>query len=288
VDEVGSLKKLSVDVAPGVALNVRCLVGPSASPAFVLVHGLSSNARLWEEVAAVLSAAGHDVYAIDLRSHGESTTTDTGADTPTAAADVAAVMKALNLGPAVVAGQSWGGNVVVRLAARHPELVAAVALVDGGWLDLSAQFDSWQQCEAALRPPSVEGRTPDFIGRFLRTGHPDWSEQAVEATLASVRIRPDGTLERRLSIDAHMAIVRSMWDLPPWSDLARITVPVLLAPAIPADAEGAARKRAELDRAERALARSRRREYLGGDHDLHAQQPAALAADLLSLVGEAS
>jgi pimeloyl-ACP methyl ester carboxylesterase len=283
VDQVRSPKILSVDVAPGVALNVRCLVGASASPAFVLVHGLSSNARLWDMVAAEVHASGHDVYAIDLRSHGESTTTDAGADTATAAADVAAVMEALGLGPAVVAGQSWGGNVVARLAARHPERVAALALVDGGWLDPRAQFDSWELCEAQLRPPSVAGRTAEYIRGFIRASHPNWSEQAVEDTLANLRVLPDGTVERRLSIEAHMAILRSMWESPPWPDLAGITVPVLLVPAVPTDVEAAARKRALVDRAEHALVRGRRREYLGGDHDLHAEQPSALAADLLSL-----
>jgi hypothetical protein len=35
------------------------------------------------------------------------------------------------------------------------------------------------------------------------------------------------------------------------------------------------------------LARARIHEYVGGDHDLHAQQPEAVAADLLALAGEA-
>ncbi len=34
----------------------------------------------------------------------------------------------------VVAGQSWGGNVVLELAARRPELVRGIVCVDGGWL----------------------------------------------------------------------------------------------------------------------------------------------------------
>ena len=39
---------------------------------FLLVHGLSSNARTWDGVAAELSAAGHPVVAIDQRGHGRS------------------------------------------------------------------------------------------------------------------------------------------------------------------------------------------------------------------------
>src|SRR5215510_13608463 len=125
------MRSRKVDVADGVRLHVRCW--PGAGTPYLLVHGLSSNAGLWDEVADVLTGAGHPVYAVDLRSHGESDVPPDGYDTGTAAADVAAVSRGLGLGPAIVAGQSWGGNVVVRLAARFPDLVRALALVDGGW-----------------------------------------------------------------------------------------------------------------------------------------------------------
>ncbi len=42
------------------------------APPFVLVHGLASNARLWDGVATALVAAGHPVFAVDLRGHGRS------------------------------------------------------------------------------------------------------------------------------------------------------------------------------------------------------------------------
>src|SRR5690349_24023266 len=101
-----------VRVAGGVRLHVRRWPGESGRVPFLLVHGLSSNARLWDGVAARLAAAGHPAYAVDLRSHGLSERPAGGYDTPTAADDVAAVARSLGLPPAVVAGQSWGGNVV--------------------------------------------------------------------------------------------------------------------------------------------------------------------------------
>ena len=39
---------------------------------FLLVHGLSSNARLWDGVGRRLAAAGHQVVAVDQRGHGRS------------------------------------------------------------------------------------------------------------------------------------------------------------------------------------------------------------------------
>jgi hypothetical protein len=84
-----------------------------------------------------------------------------------------------------------------------------------------------------------------------------------------------------------MQIVRSMWDAPPWDDLTGIQVPVLLMPALPADGgqrrAGRGDKRELVARAATALPKAEVREYVGGDHDLHAQQPAAVAADLLAL-----
>ena len=269
-----------IEVAAGTRLRVRHHPGPAATP-FLLVHGLSSNARLWDEVAGHLD--GHPVYAVDQRSHGESDAPPDGYDTATAAEDLATVIRTLGLAAPVVAGQSWGGNVVVRLAARHPELVSALALVDGGWIDLSTDFDSWAACEAAVRPPDIDGQQPEWLLDLLRTEHPDWSAAAIEATMANLRIRADGRLERRLPVPQHMLIVRSLWDDPPWPDYPAITVPVLLLPAVPPEGPIAERRRARVGKAAAALANARIREYVGADHDLHAQHPAELAADLLTL-----
>jgi pimeloyl-ACP methyl ester carboxylesterase len=278
----------SVPVADTVSLHVRQHLPdeppPAAKPDFLLVHGLASNARLWDEVAETLAAAGHRVHAVDLRGHGESDLPPEGHDTATAAADVAAVGNALGLSGAVVAGQSWGGNVVVRLAAEHPALVAALALVDGGWINLRADFATWEQPAAALRPPDVTGLRLDDLRDRMRASHPDWSAAAIEATVANLRPEPDGTVSRRLPIPQHMAIVRSMWDDPPGRWLPAIAVPTLLLPAIPrGDPKRAERARSRVAEAAAALRDPTILEYVDSDHDLHAQHPARLAKDLLDL-----
>jgi pimeloyl-ACP methyl ester carboxylesterase len=266
-----------VPVADQVYLHVR--EWPGRHRPYLLVHGLSSNARLWDPVAQRLAAAGHAVTAVDLRSHGESDAPPHGYDTATAAADLAA----LGITGAVVVGQSWGGNVAVEFAAKHPELVAALALVDGGWIAPAEEFPSWEECAAALRPPEIDGLAASQLESYLRDGHPGWSDEAIAATLANLRVWPDGTLTRRLSIDRHMQIVRSMWDDPPQPYYPAITVPVLLIPAVPADLGGAAARRARIQAATGALPHATIREYVGADHDLHAQHPEELADDLLGL-----
>ncbi|GAA5178399.1 alpha/beta fold hydrolase [Rugosimonospora acidiphila] len=267
-------------VAPGVGLHLRRW--PGQRRPFLLVHGLSSNARLWDGVARILSAAGHPVTAVDLRSHGGSDAPPDGYDTATAAEDLAA----LGIRGAVVAGQSWGGNVVVSFAARHPELTAALALVDGGWLAPSAEFPSWEACESALRPPEIDGLPASRLREYLRDSHPDWSAEALAATEANLRVWPDGSLSRRLSVARHMSIVRSMWDDPPQPYYPDITVPVLLIPALPGNPTEAAARRSRVEAAAGALRDARIREYPAADHDLHAQHPTELAEDLLGLAAQ--
>jgi pimeloyl-ACP methyl ester carboxylesterase len=266
-----------VKVDDGVYLHVRCWRAPGRP--FLLVHGLASNARLWDETAAYLAAAGHSVHAVDLRSHGDSDAPPSGYDTLTAAADLARV----EIDDAIVVGQSWGGNVAVAYAAQHPEMVAGLALVDGGWIDLSAEFTDWAACENALRPPDIDGLPASQLDGFLRSAHQDWSETAIRATMANLRVWPDGTLARRLPIARHMQIVRSMWDQPPRQWYPQVTAPVLLIPALPADPEAAARKRSQVEAAAAQLGHATIREYQGADHDLHAQYPESLAKDLLGL-----
>jgi pimeloyl-ACP methyl ester carboxylesterase len=271
---------LTVPVADGLRLHVRHWPGDAGRAPFLLVHGLASNARLWDGVAARLSAGGHPAYAIDLRSHGGSPQPPDGYDTATAAADVAAAARSLDLPPAVVAGQSWGGNVTVALAAKHPDRVRAAALVDGGWIDLASHFPSWAACEARLRPPDLTGLTATELAARVRRGHPDWADWAVEATLANLRVDAHDRVTRRLPVPLHMRIVRSMWDEPPGPLFGSVTAPALLLPAV---AVGDADKRALVARAAAALPRATVKEYPGADHDLHAQHPRRLAADLLML-----
>ena len=222
-------ESIRVAVTEDAKLHVRHWPGGTGRP-YLLVHGLSSNARLWDGVAGHLTAAGHPVYAVDLRSHGESDRPADGYDTATAAGDLDTVAEALDLAPAIVAGQSWGGNVVVQFAARYPARVAALALVDGGWIDLQASFPSWEACEHRLRPPDLENTDISRMRGFMEHGHPDWAPWAIEATLANVRVGADGRVERRLPVPEHMKILRSMWDDPPQPYYPEVHVPVLLVP----------------------------------------------------------
>jgi pimeloyl-ACP methyl ester carboxylesterase len=255
---------------------------------FLLVHGLASNARLWDGVARRLAAAGHRCMAVDLRGHGRSEEPSSGYDTDTAADDLAALAPLLGLCSPVVVGQSWGGNVVLSLAARHPGVAAAVACVDGGWLRPSDGFRTFEECWAALAPPVLDGvRYTDVVER-IRTAHPDWPPEGVEGTLANLVELPGGGVRARLSRRNHREIVRSLYDGDPAAWYPLVEVPVLLVPAVgeqpePEEPGRISAARSAVRMALAGLPHVGARWYPGADHDLHAQHPDRLAADLLAL-----
>lgn len=261
-------------VADGVDLHVLRWDGGDGVP-FLLVHGLSSNARLWDGVAAELARAGHPVAALDLRGHGRSAKPRSGYDVATVAADVRDAVHELGLDRPVLVGQSWGGNVVVECAARFPGLARAVCGVDGGAIDLGGRFPTWESCVEALHPPPIAGMRSEDFERAIRDAHPDWPEAGIVATLANVEHRADGTVAPCLTPERHLQVLRGLWEHRPAGRLALVTVPVLLLLADGTDRRAVERRAAEAPAA--------RVEVMRGDHDLHAQHPVEVARRLRSL-----
>ena len=269
----------SLPVADGVELSVITANPDGPRTPVLMVHGLASNARLWDGVAAALAEAGHPVAAVDQRGHGRSSKPDTGYDFATLTSDLVDLIAALGWAerPPVVAGQSWGGNVVLDLAARHPGVISALVMVDGGTIELSARFADWPTCEAALAPPPLIGTPAGDFERMIRSHHPSWPEAGVAGTLANMEVLDDGTIRPWLSRDNHMRILRQLWEHRPRDLYPQVDAPALLLMA----ADGSnprwmAGKREEVAAAESGLRRSDIH-WIDGDHDLHAQYPDRVA-----------
>jgi pimeloyl-ACP methyl ester carboxylesterase len=273
------VQQVRIPVSPAVSLNALIAGLDGCEPPVLLVHGLASNAHLWDGVAARLADAGHPVAAVDQRGHGVSDKPGTGYDFETLTSDLLGFIATLGWEgrPVIAAGQSWGGNVVLELAARHPERVGALALVDGGTIELRHRFADWPTCEGALAPPPLIGTRAASFEKLLRTHHPEWPEEGIAATLANVEILPDGTIRPWLSRDNHMEILRNLWEHHPADVYASIPVPVVM---IMADDEANPRwmagKRDEVARAGALFPRSTTH-WMVGDHDLHAQHPDEVA-----------
>lgn len=115
-----------VDVGGGRRLSA--VVWGDELPELVLLHGGAQNAHTWDTVALAL---GRPLVAIDLPGHGHSDWRDDRSYWPVDnAAAVATAMRQLAPDPRLLVGMSLGGLTAVALAARHPELVPRLALVD--------------------------------------------------------------------------------------------------------------------------------------------------------------
>lgn len=271
-----------VRLADDLQLSCRVWAAPSERGIpIVMVHGLASNAKLWDGSARHLTTHGHGVIAIDQRGHGTSDKPDEGYDMNTVTDDLATLLDILaqrdeSWTRPLVVGQSWGGNVVIHLAARHPSKVRGVCAVDGGTIDLKSAFPNWDDCAQHLAPPHIAGTRYDRLWAAIKATHPDWSDDAVDATLANMEHLPDGTVRPWLTRERHMKILRGLWEHSPHHLFSQISVPVMFTPAID-DSDFSNRKRSALDVAEQHIRRCKVVPFIGADHDLHAQHPRQFA-----------
>lgn len=100
-----------------------------SGPLVLLLHDFPQFWWAWRAQLVALSSAGYRCVAMDLRGYGASDKPPRGYDTPTSAADVAAVVRALGEQDAVVVGHGVSGRTAWAAAALHPEQVRGVVVV---------------------------------------------------------------------------------------------------------------------------------------------------------------
>jgi pimeloyl-ACP methyl ester carboxylesterase len=103
-------------------------------PPLVFVHGAGDDGRIWQPQLAAL-ADEFTVVAWDEPGAGRSSDLPAEFALADYAHCLAAVVEAVGLGPANIAGLSWGGTVAQELYRHHPGLVATLILIDtyAGW-----------------------------------------------------------------------------------------------------------------------------------------------------------
>jgi pimeloyl-ACP methyl ester carboxylesterase len=120
------VERISMEVAPG--QRVSALRWGTEPPELVLLHGGGQNAHTWDTVALAL---GRPLLAIDLPGHGHSDWRDDHRYFPAEnAAAVEVIVREYAPDAKAVVGMSLGGLTALVLAARAPELVRRLILVD--------------------------------------------------------------------------------------------------------------------------------------------------------------
>lgn len=190
---------------------IHHVVTGSGRPPIVFVHGFACGHTDWNAQVAHLSPR-HRTIAVDLRGHGASPGTAGECSVERYGADVADVMNALALPPAVIVGHSMGCRVAVEAASQAPARTAGVILVDGSQFTLAAAAamtsrfvspDAYAAVTAALfkdmftakSDPAVAaavvaraGRLPRPIGERMLTDMPRYDAFRLEASLAALRV----------------------------------------------------------------------------------------------------
>jgi non-heme chloroperoxidase len=160
----------------------------------VVLHGGGQTRHAWEESCAHLGDLGYDVVALDLRGHGESEwAPNQEYGLMHFAADVVAVLPQLGHARTALLGFSLGGLASLYLTARHPELCAALMLVD-----VAPRLET----EGVRRIRDFMSRhesfgTLDDVVEALREYNPNRPPDSIraESLLRNLRQRPDGRYE---------------------------------------------------------------------------------------------
>lgn len=272
----------------GLRLHARDWAG--AGQSVMLVHGLASNARIWDRVAPIL-ARQFRVVALDQRSHGLSEApADGDYSFDSICADLRGVVEALGSEKPVVVGHSWGASVALEYAARYPEAVRGIVLVDGGFLTLGKRM-TWPEAEERLAPPRLAG-TPiaEFRERVKKFSGENYSDELFDIILGNFEVLPGDTIRPHLAFESHLKIVRAMWEENAEQLYPQVHFPALFLPCIPPEphdemtAQFLHFKREGATLAERLMPQARIEWLIDSIHDVPLQKPEEVAEKIRGFV----
>ncbi|MBT2119796.1 alpha/beta hydrolase [Dyella sp. LX-66] len=275
--------------------------GPADGTPVLLLHGWPYDIYSYADVAPILAAAGYRVIVPYLRGYGD--TRFISADTPrngqqaALAADGLALLDALNIRQAIVAGYDWGARTADIMAALWPERCKALVSVSGyligsqalnhNPLPPKAEQQWWYQFYFTTERGAAgyAKYTHDFARLIWETASPQWAfDDATFARSAAALDNPDHvaiTLHNyrwRLGLaegEAHYdALEKTLAELPP------ITVPAI---TLEGDANGAPHPEPAAY-AKRFTGKYQHRTITGGiGHNLPQEAPQAFAQAVLDV-----
>jgi pimeloyl-ACP methyl ester carboxylesterase len=226
--------------------HIHHVTAGSGAPPIVFVHGFACGHADWQAQVAHFSPR-HTTVSVDLPGHGKS---PGGAGPHTiecCAMEVAALLEAQSLGPAVLVGHSMGCRVVLEAALRAPERTAAVVLVDGSRFvaeagrAFEARFAAgeyqalvrglFEQMFTGKSDPSTAAAAidralalPEAIGRQLLLSLVRYDVAKLEATLARVA-KPLLVLQATYVNEARQRASLSPGQTTPYLDFVRAKAP---------------------------------------------------------------
>lgn len=208
----------------GLPLHARdyAPVGESQKLPVICIHGLTRNARDFEDLAPKIAATGRRVLAVDVRGRGLSARDPNPMNyhPGTYAADVVSLLQAAGIEKAVFVGTSMGGLITMVLTSIQPEAIAAAALNDvgpelspvglariAGYTGMASRFETWADAVAYARAineaafPAYTAEDWDVFARrlfdekdggFVLSYDPDISAPIKAAAEAAAKTQAEG------------------------------------------------------------------------------------------------
>jgi pimeloyl-ACP methyl ester carboxylesterase len=156
----------------------------SGLPPVILVHGWACD-RSFMAPQFEHFRCSHRTVAVDLRGHGESDCPDQDYRIDVFADDLAWMIRELALERPVCIGHSMGGAVVLELAARWPDALSAIVLLDTAVLPAPAVWTGVQPVIAGLRTSQYRDVLREFLAGtfFLPTDDVQRKTEIIDAML---------------------------------------------------------------------------------------------------------
>jgi 3-oxoadipate enol-lactonase len=189
------------------------------TPRIVMIHSLALDASVWARVEPLLADSA-EVLRYDCRGHGRSDKPAGPYSIEQFGDDVADLLDQVGWDDAVVVGCSMGGCVAQAFAARHPQRVRGLVLVDTtDWYGADAPT-TWRERAAVARRDGLAGmaafQTTRWFGDAFREANPEVLELAmavftandIEAYAATCAMLGDADLRGQLDgVDYPVAIL---------------------------------------------------------------------------------
>jgi 3-oxoadipate enol-lactonase len=171
----------------GTRLAYRLIKG-GGQERFALIHSLAMDGRFWDRVAGFLSASG-DILVYDCRGHGQSDKPKGAQPVERHADDLADLLNAVGWRQAIVAGASMGGCIALAFAARYPQRVSGLGLIDTtAWYGPNAPAQWEERGQNGLRKGMtslVEFQRLRWVSEAFLKKHPAVVDEAVAVFLAN-------------------------------------------------------------------------------------------------------
>lgn len=194
--------------------------GPRDAPAIFCSSSMFFDADMFQAQAEAFSGA-YRVIRYDHRNQGRSATAPRDQlDMDTLSEDAAALIEALGAAPCTFVGNSMGGFIALRLAARRPDLIRSIVVL-GSSADVEEQADTMDGLIEIVEAQGVEP-VVDAVLHFM-LGDTTLNDPERAPILAKVRAMLLSRTPNYADSVWHIAHRKSVLD-----EIGKITVPTLI------------------------------------------------------------